>query len=113
MQGSTPVVPESPCGRHDTPGHAWPQLRALLQGDVAIVLEIAREVDGRHSALTELSLDAVAVGERSSECVQRGRRHRLQEAVLAEGRFRGGQSDQLWSSDCRCVRLRQTLTITP
>ena len=34
-----------------------------LDGDVAIVLEIVREVDRRHAARAELALDAVAVGE--------------------------------------------------
>ena len=33
-----------------------------LDGDVAIVLEIAREVHGDHAALSELAFDAVAAG---------------------------------------------------
>ena len=35
-----------------------------LDGDVAVVLEVAREVDGRHAAGAELALDAVVGGER-------------------------------------------------
>ena len=38
-----------------------------LDGDVAIVFEIAREVHGGHAALSELAFDAVAVGERSDQ----------------------------------------------
>ena len=34
-----------------------------LEGDVAVALEVAREVDDRHSSGTELALDAVALGE--------------------------------------------------
>ena len=34
-----------------------------LDRDLAIVLEVVREVDRRHAALAELSLDLVAVGE--------------------------------------------------
>jgi hypothetical protein len=39
-----------------------------LDGDLAIVLQVLGEIDGRHAALTELPLDAVAVGERVGEC---------------------------------------------
>src|SRR4051812_42276644 len=35
--------------------------------DLAIVLEVVREVDGRHSALAEFALDAIAAGERCGE----------------------------------------------
>jgi hypothetical protein len=35
-----------------------------LDGDVAVVLEIVREIHRRHSTGTELPLDAIAVGER-------------------------------------------------
>ena len=37
-------------------------LRTLMR-DLAVVLEVLREVDGRHAARAELALDAVAVGE--------------------------------------------------
>ena len=40
-----------------------------LDRDVAIVLEVVREVDGRHAAGAELALDAVAVGKRGGELV--------------------------------------------
>ena len=33
-----------------------------LDGDVAVVLEVAREVDRRHAAAAELALDAVVGG---------------------------------------------------
>ena len=36
-----------------------------LDGDVAIVLEVVREIDGGHAARAELALDAVAVGQSS------------------------------------------------
>ena len=38
-----------------------------LDGDVAIVFEIARTVHDGHAALSELAFDAVAVGERSDQ----------------------------------------------
>ena len=38
-----------------------------FDGDVAVVLHVVREVDGRHAAGAELSLDAIAVGERDRE----------------------------------------------
>lgn len=34
-----------------------------LERDFAIVLEVAGQVDGRHSARADLTLDGVAVGE--------------------------------------------------
>ena len=37
----------------------------------AVVLEVLREVDGGHAALSELALDAVAVGEGGAEAVRR------------------------------------------
>ena len=46
-----------------------------LERDVAIVLEVVREVHGRHAAGAELALDAVAVGERRVQLVV-GRGHR-------------------------------------
>ena len=36
-----------------------------LERDLAVVLEVLGEVDGRHAALAELALDAVAVGQGS------------------------------------------------
>ena len=42
-----------------------------LDGDVAVVLEVAGEVDGRHAAGAELALDAVVGGERRRQ-VRRG-----------------------------------------
>ena len=35
-----------------------------LDGDVAVVPEVVREIHGRHAARAELALDAIAVGER-------------------------------------------------
>ena len=37
-----------------------------FDGDFAIVLEVVREIDGRHAAGAELALDAIAVGERGA-----------------------------------------------
>ena len=34
-----------------------------LDGDLALVLEVVREVHGRHTAGTEFAVDAVAVGQ--------------------------------------------------
>ena len=38
-----------------------------FDGDPPLVLEIAREVDRGHSALAELSLESIAIGERRAE----------------------------------------------
>ena len=38
-----------------------------LDRDVAVVLEVVREIDGRHAAAAELALDAVAIGDGSGE----------------------------------------------
>ena len=43
-----------------------------LDGDIAIVFEIVREVDGGHAALTQLAFKAVAVAQRSREAVENG-----------------------------------------
>jgi hypothetical protein len=40
-----------------------------LDGDLAVVAEVLGEVDGRHAALAELALDAVAVGENGPEAL--------------------------------------------
>jgi hypothetical protein len=40
-----------------------------LDGDLAVVLEVLRQVHGRHAAYTELPLDRVAIGERQAEPV--------------------------------------------
>ena len=55
-----------------------------LDGDVAIVLEIVREVHGGHAALAELAVEAVAVGEGGGEAVERAH-------GLATGRCRAEQ----------------------
>lgn len=44
-----------------------------LECGVAVVLEIVREIDGGHAALPELALDAVAVGERRTQTIERVR----------------------------------------
>ena len=41
-----------------------------LQGDVAFVLEVSREIDGGHSTVAQRALDAVAVGERGAQCAE-------------------------------------------
>ena len=49
-----PVVPERR-------GELGPE---NLEGDLALVLDVLRQVDGRHAALTEFPLDHIAVGDR-------------------------------------------------
>ena len=44
-----------------------------LYGHLTIVLDVMREVDGGHAALTELTLDAVAVGQCGGEALTRVR----------------------------------------
>jgi hypothetical protein len=44
-----------------------------LDGDVAIVLDIVREIHGRHAAGTEFTLDAISLGERCRESLCRVR----------------------------------------
>ena len=44
-----------------------------LDRHLAVVLEVFGEIDHRHPALAELALDAVAVGERGGEPVERQR----------------------------------------
>ena len=41
--------------------------------DVAVVLEVVREIDGRHAAGAELALDAIAVSERGAQTLGVGR----------------------------------------
>ena len=50
---------EEPLGA-DHRGQLGPQ---HLDGDLAAVLEVVREIDGGHAALAQLALDAVAVGQ--------------------------------------------------
>ena len=44
-----------------------------LYGDPAFVLEVLGEVHRGHAALTELALDAVAIGKRGGETIAHGR----------------------------------------
>ena len=43
-----------------------------LDGDLAVVLEVVREVDRGHAALAELALEPIAVGQCRREAIQRG-----------------------------------------
>ena len=43
-----------------------------LHGDLAVVLEVFREVDRGHAATTDLALDLVAVGQGGAETVDIG-----------------------------------------
>ena len=43
-----------------------------LDRDLALVLEIVGQVDGRHTTLAELALEAVAVGQRGGEAFRNG-----------------------------------------
>jgi hypothetical protein len=38
-----------------------------FHGDVAVVLEIVRDVDGRHAALAQLAVYSISIGQRVSE----------------------------------------------
>lgn len=60
MRGGTAGL-TGPAHRVPTPGMSP---ATDLHRDQAVVPEIVREVDGCHAACTELTLDAVAVGER-------------------------------------------------
>jgi hypothetical protein len=42
-----------------------------LEGDRALVAEVAREVDGRHAAVAELTLEGVAAGEGRAKEIER------------------------------------------
>jgi hypothetical protein len=44
-----------------------------LDGDVAVVPDVMREVDGGHAALSELALDAVPVGQCAAKTIGYGR----------------------------------------
>ena len=43
-----------------------------LDGDLAVVLHVVGEVDGRHAALAELTLDLVGVGQGGLETTEMG-----------------------------------------
>ncbi|MCX5763709.1 MAG: hypothetical protein NTU67_03655 [Gemmatimonadetes bacterium] len=40
-----------------------------LQGDLAVMLHIVAQIDGRHPAFAKLALDAVAAGERAVQAI--------------------------------------------
>ena len=42
-----------------------------LDGDIALVLEIVREVHGGHAAGAEFAVEAVAIGQRGGEAFER------------------------------------------
>ena len=71
-----------------------------LDGDLATVLEVLRQVDGGHAALAEFALEAVAVTEGSGEAVDRasqadpscGERF---DVVLAKARIGGEDRESL------------------
>ena len=56
-----------------------------LDGDLALVAEVAGEVDGGHAALAQLALDAVAVGEGRPESL-----NGVGQAASRAWRVRGG-----------------------
>ena len=45
-----------------------------LERDLAVVLQVAREVDGRHAARADLALDRVALGEGGAQALSGGHR---------------------------------------
>ena len=66
--GGGPDLAEEPLGAD----HGGELGAHELDGDLAVVPEVLREVDGRHAAGAELALDAVAVGQCRGE--PRGKR---------------------------------------
>ena len=66
-----------------------------LDRDLAIVLQVLGEIDGRHAALAELAEDAVAVGEGEDQC------HRAEREVMVRA-VRGTPRRR----DPACVRSR-------
>jgi hypothetical protein len=75
-----------------------------LDGDGAIVAEVAREIDRGHPATSELTLDGVAVGQRGTQTIRGGKpaAHALGDrhvAKLRAGRRAGNQRDgRAWSN---------------
>ena len=70
-----------------------------FDGDVAVVLQVVGEVDGRHAAGAELALDAIAAGERGGK---------LCGAHRAENEpFTGMTSSCMRAVGARCVRGRR------
>jgi hypothetical protein len=67
------------------------QLRAQdFEGDVPVKLEVVCEVDGGHAALTQLTVEAVAIGERNPERVQGSHKAALRSGArsISAGRAR-------------------------
>ena len=80
---------EEPLGADDG-GQLGPQ---DLDGDLAVVLEVLRQVDGGHAARAELALEAVAVGERLGEAGEDVGHQGLRLRVLVIARPRSGRSN--------------------
>ncbi len=78
------------------PGRRWYEFGLQdLEGDLALVLDVVSEINGRHAALTQLTLDGVAAFQ---GCVQAGDgiAHAMQDALsrlrpLANQPLLGGQ----------------------
>jgi hypothetical protein len=78
-----------------------------LDGDLAVVAGVVREIDRGHAALTQLARDAVAVGEACPEALDRheansetegaegaaDRRDRRGEFTVPPGTIRSGQAE--------------------
>ena len=62
-----------------------------FDGDVALVLEIVREVDGGHTSGTELALDAIAVGKRRREARQHAHATNAKARGARASTVRGGR----------------------
>ena len=77
-----------------------------LDRDVAVVLEVVREVDRRHAARAELALDAVAVGEGGREA-EEGLAHCFTFARSSVSQFSTYTTPRLAVPDCsRIMRKR-------
>jgi hypothetical protein len=74
-----------------------------LDGDVAVVLQVVREIHGGHAARAELALDAIAVGEAFAQS-------RDVAAHLPRGRCNSPPTPHRFARFSRSMRLRASTT---
>jgi hypothetical protein len=63
-----------------------------LEGNVAVVLEVAREIDDRHASMADLALDCVAAPERGGELVLQLRQTGILQSVCLGYHARGASA---------------------
>ena len=95
---------EEPPGAEDG-GQLGPQ---HLEGDLAVVAHVVRQVHRGHAALAQLPLDAVAVGEGGGEALGGGR-HGSAPSLCAIRRASSGTfcSTTMWSAPARRAKTNQ------